>query len=490
MPSTSFTRSSTMTSKMKIRKGSQVFNFFNFRVYGMFLFGSPSFVVKDIDVIKQITIKDFDSFINHDKSFDESVDKIAGKGLFSMFDEKWRAMRNSLSPIFTSSKMKMMFETVNECAQDFVAHYEKKAAKDKVIIDAKDVFARFTVDGISTAALGFKGDCVENEDSALFKMAISINSTSFVTNAKVFLLNLAKPLYVFLGLQFLSQEVRDFFHRVIVEVMHEREAKGLFRSDIIQLLLQVKNGKLDKDKKPDEKDIKNFAANIEYDVKPKDRKMNWTDEDFMAQGFIFFGAGFDTTKNLLQTLSYELAMNRNVQQELIDEVDEVLSSSEGKSVTYEALHKMKFLDQVISESLRYWPPVGGTNRECNKDYTIDLGNGRNLLIKSGEQVFIPVSSIHRDPKFFANPNTFDPHRFDDDKKSLIIPGSYMPFGAGPRVCIGSRFALMEAKLLIFTILSKFTIEVCDKTPKKLEFISSFGAFEFKEKIFVELRPRK
>lgn len=137
--------------------------------------------------------------------------------------------------------------------------------------------------------------------------------------------------------------------------------------------------------------------------------------------------------------AYELARNRDVQQELIDEVDAVLSTLNGKPISYEALHKMKFLDQVISESLRFHPPVKFTNRECSKDYTMNLGNGKTLMIKKGENVLLPTESIQRDEKYFENANTFDPHRFDDDKKDLIVTGSYIPFGSGPRICIGKFY---------------------------------------------------
>lgn len=105
--------------------------------------------------------------------------------------------------------------------------------------------------------------------------------------------------------------------------MQERDAKGIFRPDVIQLLLQAKKGQLQTEHEEEEKQS-NFSANIEYDVKAKNKKLtNWTDEHYMAQGFIFFGAGFETTNVLLQMTSYYLAVNREFQQELIDEVDEV-----------------------------------------------------------------------------------------------------------------------------------------------------------------------
>jgi cytochrome P450 family 9 len=385
--------------------------------------------------------------------------------------------------------MKMMFGMVSECAQDFINHFESKLQNGKIVVNAREVFARYTIDGISTAALGFKGDCIENEESSLLKIAKSTVEFKLTSNLKMILARISKKLYIMLGLQFFPKEIYPFFEKVIIDAMKEREARNIFRPDVIQLLIQLKKGQLESQAKEDEKDLANFSANIEYNVGSKNQKqINWVKEDFMAQGAIFFIAGFDTTKNLLQMTSYELAKNKNVQQELIEEVDEVLATLNGKPVTYEALHKMKFLDAVISESLRLWPPSPFTNRSCNKDYNLDLGNGEIVKIKSGEDIYIPIMSIHRDPKYFSDPLTFDPHRFGDDKKDSIIAGSYIPFGYGPRVCIGSRFALMEAKLLIFNILSKFTIEVCDKTPKKLEYVAS-SSFDFKEKIFVELCAR-
>ena len=187
--------------------------------------------------------------------------------------------------------------------------------------------------------------------------------------------------------------------------------------------------------------------------------------------------------------AYELAMNSEVQSELVNEVDKVLALLDGKPVTYEVLQRMKFLDQVMSESLRFHPPQKFLNRECNKNCKLNLGNGKFVELKKGENILIPVQSIHFDEKFFKNAMNFDPHRFDADKKDSIISGSYLPFGIGPRSCIGSRFALMIAKLVIFTILSKFTIKVCDETPKKLKFVPSLFTFEYESKIFLELKPR-
>jgi cytochrome P450 family 9 len=151
---------------------------------------------------------------------------------------------------------------------------------------------------------------------------------------------------------------------------------------------------------------------------------------------------------------------------------------------------MKFLDMVISEVLRLWPPAAATTRECNREYEMDLGNGKTFTAKVGDIFMLPISAIHHDERYFEDPLKFDPYRFSDERKDKIVAGSYIPFGYGPRVCIGSRFALMEAKLLVFSILSKFSIEVCDKTPQKLELQPSFSQLLFKNDVIVEYKLRK
>jgi cytochrome P450 family 9 len=143
---------------------------------------------------------------------------------------------------------------------------------------------------------------------------------------------------------------------------------------------------------------------------------------------------------------------------------------------------------VISESLRKWPPVPATDRGCTKDFALVLEDGKTINMKKGDLVWFPIYSLHHDPEFFPNPEKFDPYRFSDENKNSIKTCTYLPFGSGPRVCIGSRFALMEAKLLLFNVLSKFSMEVCDKTPMKLTMKKTFQ-FGIEEKVFLEFKPR-
>lgn len=97
---------------------------------------------------------------------------------------------------------------------------------------------------------------------------------------------------------------------------------------------------------------------------------------------------------------------------------------------------MKYMDSFISETLRYWPPLAGTDRECVKDYDYDDGQC-TFTIKKGTYISIPIYGLHFDEKYWENPTKFDPDRFNDENKDKITPGTYMPFGVGPRNCIVS-----------------------------------------------------
>ncbi|KAG5667582.1 hypothetical protein PVAND_015559 [Polypedilum vanderplanki] len=442
------------------------------------------FLIRDPTIIKQIAIKDFDHFVNHDKTVDENLDPVIGKNLFTLRDESWRKMRNSLSPIFTSSKMKMMFGILSETADDFVDFCnEKLESEGKIEIDCKSIFVRFAVDGISTAVLGFKADCLRNEKSQVYEMVQKIIKPPSSGIFKILIFVFAKWLYKLLKLKVLPPDVYEFFKAAIVNVMKEREEKGIFRPDVIELLMRAKRGQLaaaDKNNEVNEAELSNFSANPEYEVKSKN-SIIWTDDHFIAQGHLFFSAGLATSSVVLETVAYYLAVNKNYQNEIIKEVDAV------ENPTYEAIHKMKFLDMFISEVLRLWASPF-LNRECNKDYKMDFGDGIVINVKNGDFVQFPVWSIHHDEKYFPNPEVFDPYRFSDERKGEIL-NYYMPFGIGPRICIASRFALMEVKVLIFKILSKFTFEACEKTPKKLKAKPSLTEFQFTEDIIVELKPR-
>lgn len=140
--------------------------------------GAPTVVLRDPILIKQILVRDFDHFTDRQKTHDFEIDRLFSKSVVFLAGNKWRDMRNMLSLIYTSSKMKYMYNLMIECVEDFTKIYLKKAEENngELEIDTHDVFGRITAEGIATTALGFKGDCLANENSKFYKVALDMEA--------------------------------------------------------------------------------------------------------------------------------------------------------------------------------------------------------------------------------------------------------------------------------------------------------------------------
>lgn len=157
---------------------------------------------------------------------------------------------------------------------------------------------------------------------------------------------------------------------------------------------------------------------------------------------------------------FELANNQNVQKRLRDEIMESVNENNGK-FTYDMLFEMKYLDMVIKETLRKFPPAFNVLRRSVKDFKIPK---TNLVIPAGIDIHISTYALHRDPEYFSNPEKFDPERFSPENIEKIKPFSFIPFGFGQRACIGKRYAAMKSKIGIAKLVLNFEILPCEKTP--------------------------
>lgn len=399
-------------------------------------------------------------------------------------------MRATLSPIFTGSKMRQMFELVSEIGAQ-MAEYFKNISDEERQLEFKEMFSRFTNDVIATAAFGIQVDSLKHKDNEFFMSAKTLmDFTGVMTSIRFMFLFMFPKVAKFLGIRMVPEWKTTFFQNLVTETMNTREREGIVRPDLIHLMLQLKKGMLKLEAHETEKDKHDgFAAVEESEVGRVIVRRQWSDNELMAQCFIFFLAGFETSSTAMSFLAYALATNKDVQQKLIAEIDQVHKELNGKRLTYDALQKMKYIDMVLTESLRVWSPAEITDRECVKDYKMKNDHGQDFTIKKGENIWFPIVAFHYDPKYFENPDKFDPERFSDENKDKINQGAYMPFGIGPRNCIGSRFALMETKCALYYLLLNFTIETTEKTQIPLQLVKGFG-MRAEKGIWLKLKPRK
>ncbi|PNF23401.1 Cytochrome P450 9e2 [Cryptotermes secundus] len=457
----------------------------------------PIVYVRDLELIKTITVKDFEYFTDHRTDFFESRESIWSKPLVILKGQRWRDMRATVSPAFTSSKMKNMFVLVNECSEqllDFLEQsYQQPLETGYKIKRVKELYTRYTNDVIATTAFGLKVDSLKHPTNEFYMMGQ--DATSFGSIKFLIFLSIPKVMK-FLGINLIPGKITQFFKTLVLDTVATREREGIIRPDLLHLLIQAKKGTLHEEDSAEDQ---------------KGAKIN--DEDIIAQSLQFFLAGFDTSSTLMSFVSYLLAIHPDVQTRLQEEIDKTLKKHDGK-FTYEMVHSMKYLDMVVSESksehqnfpkeeaavetvgaledrygdwhlivghhrqlkkwtqgdetLRLYPPGAAVERVCVKNYT--LKSDPPLELRPGDNIMIPIYGLQHDPNYFPDPERFDPERFSDDNKHNINPMTYIPFGLGPRSCIGNRFALMETKSLLAHLLSRFSVKVISKTPVPIKVI--------------------
>lgn len=151
----------------------------------------------------------------------------------------------------------------------------------------------------------------------------------------------------------------------------------------------------------------------------------------VAQCMIFFLGGFNSVSSAACFMFHELAINPDIQANLFEEIQRVKKELNGESLTFETIPKLKYLDMVVSETFRRWPPVPFLERRCNQSHVLENSDGIKVQLNAGDSIVIPTYAVHMNDKYFPNPEKFDPERFSDENKHKIQSGTFLPFGIGP-----------------------------------------------------------
>ncbi|CAK1596655.1 unnamed protein product [Parnassius mnemosyne] len=444
------------------------------RFIGRFEFLSPMVMLKDIDLIKKITVKDFEHFLDHRSLVNENVDPFFGRNLFSLKGEEWKDMRSTLSPAFTSSKMRLMVPFMVEVGEQMIKSLKKEiqtSPGEYIDVDGKDLTTRYANDVIASCAFGLKVDSLSDKSNLFYKMGKITANFTFKKVLKFFAIISCPTVAKILRITAFDKAANEFFWNLVMNTINDREAKQIVRPDMIHLLMEAKKVRLTHEDKGAIDADAGFATVEESSVGKKNTNRVWTDIDLVAQAVLFFIAGFDTVSSAMSFALHEIAVHPEVQQRLYEEIKEHDEKNRG-TLNYNSIQSLKYLDMVVSEVLRLWPPAIALDRLCIKDYNLEKPNiqaTQDYIVRKGESIMIPVWAIHHDPKYYPDPEKFDPERFSEENKHLIKPFTYIPFGLGPRNCIGSRFALCEVKVMLYQLLLHMELSPCEKTciPAKL-----------------------
>ncbi|XP_059612263.1 probable cytochrome P450 9f2 [Phlebotomus argentipes] len=460
------------------------------KVVGFYDGNTPILMLKDPDVIKRLAVKEFEHFQDRRDFINEEMDPLFGNSLFVLKEQKWRDMRATLSPAFTGSKMRLMCDFIVEIGEQMAEFIHREAQeKGPQVYEMKELLSRVAHDVIASCAFGIKVDSLTNKTNEVYlagKILSNFDGTEKML--KLILYRFFPYLMKVLNISVTPQKESKFFRSLVTDSMKVREQQHIIRPDMIHLLMEANKGKLNHQQ--NEVDSAGFATVDESSVGWRKSGRIWSETEIVAQCFLFLLAGFESVSSAMSFAAHEICVNPDVQKKLYEEIKSVDDELNGKRVTYDILQKMKYLDMVVSETLRMYPPATIVDRECNKDITLELYDNFNFDFKKKYAVWIPIYAFHWDAKYFPDPAKFDPERFSDENKSTIDPSTYMPFGIGPRNCVGSRFALMELKSIIYYLVLNFSLEVTEKTQIPLKLASSFGALQSERGIHVKLCPRK
>ncbi|XP_057322699.1 cytochrome P450 9e2-like [Microplitis mediator] len=434
---------------------------------GFYEFNKPLIMIRDLDILKNITVKNFEHFVDHRSFTDPEAEPLFSNNLFSLKGDQWREIRNLLTPAFTSSKMKAMFKLMSECANNFSDFLVDQSQKGLTEFNSKDIFSRYTNDTIATCAFGISVDSMKNPDNEFYVLGKRVTNFEGLQMLKfVFAMTFPKVMKL-LGIKLFDKAADSFFLNLVRDTIAARDEKGIYRPDMIQLMMETRNHE------------------------PGSKKPELTIENMTSQAFIFFFAGFDTTSTLMCFAAHEIAANSDVQTELQAEIDQVLEKCNGEP-TYEAITSMQYLEAVIYEALRLYPVVVAVDRVCTKNFELPpaVPGAKSYTLEAGSAVLLPMWAIHRNPEYYPEPEKFDPNRFLGEEKKNVNTSAYFPFGVGPRMCIGNRFALLETKVLLFQLLAKCNIKPAKKMILPMRISSSSVAVTAEGGFWLEIHPRK
>ncbi|XP_070086708.1 cytochrome p450 3A93 isoform X1 [Equus caballus] len=374
-------------------------------------------------------------------------------------DEEWKRIRTLLSPTFTSGKLKEMFPIIGQYGDVLVRNLRKEAEKGKPVT-LKDIFGAYSMDVITSTSFGVNIDSLNNPQDPFVENSNKLLRFDFL-NPLILLMVLfpfLQPIFEVLNISLFPKSAIDFFTKSVKRMKESRlKDKDKHRVDFLQLMINSQNSK------------------------ELDTHKGLSDLELVAQSIVFIFAGYETTSTSLSFLLYLLATHPDVQQKLQEEIDAIFPNK--APPTYDALVQMDYLDMVLNESLRLFPVAVRLERVCKKDAEI---NG--VFIPKGTVVMVPTFSLHRASEFWPEPEEFRPERFSKKNKDNINPCIYMPFGNGPRNCIGMRFAMVNMKLALVRVLQNFSFKPCKETQIPLK-LGNQGLLQPQKPIVLKVESR-
>uniref|UniRef100_A0A1B6IWG9 Cytochrome P450 n=1 Tax=Homalodisca liturata TaxID=320908 RepID=A0A1B6IWG9_9HEMI len=417
-------------------------------VYGIY---TPRMLLRSPQLIQKVMASNFSHFHDNEFTVSKKLEPYFYEDPFCLKGEEWKQNRAKIVSTMTSSRTKEIFPLMKEVISRLDAYLQKHCGED---IEAKDLATLFTMDNVSNTALGINSDCFSDPNAVFRKVCIMFTKEQLQVWWKTTILLLMPRLRNFIRMRFVPPGVNDYVESVVQDIVQYRRKNNLNRNDLFQYFMK--------------------KSGDDY-------------KELMFYAMTFFLEAFETSSIVASYTLLELALNSHVQDRLFEELQGAYGNKE--DIDYDTLNNLSYLDKVLLESQRKYPAVYHMIRVCTRTIDLDI-NGKTLTVETGTPVIIPVLSLHRDPKYFPEPDVFDPERFSDEVKQTRPQYTYLPFGEGPRICPGMRFALTQIKLFIAHVVYNYRVLRCEKTPEKLTFAKGASLVIANEKEWIRIEKRR
>ncbi|XP_025095312.1 putative cytochrome P450 CYP13A4 [Pomacea canaliculata] len=425
--------------------------------FGYFEGPTPVLVTSNADLLNQVFIKQFNNFharklwpVQADPDQDEEIHLFFARG------QRWKRLRSAVNAGFTAAKLRKMQNQMSLCADKLLEVVDRTIEeKEDCRVDFSKLFRQLTFDIIGRSALGIDSDALRDPQCGFIKHCEDVIED---TTKQPVLYTLG---FLFPSLSKLWIAIYKFMHhiqfnpvywiedrlRAWVKARKESEERT---DDLLQQMLDARypvnrHQDLDTTHQP------HIDENGNISKGPLLRSL--TESEVIAHSLLFLLAGYETTSSTLSYIFYELALHPHVQDRMRQEVVDVLEDDE--EPTYDNIRNLTYMDMVISETLRKYPLASiVVARQCQDACQIE-----GINIPSGMLVQANLWTLHQDPKHWGpDSDSFDPLRFTLEKKAERHSMAFMPFGAGPRMCIGQRFSIVQMKITMAKLLRRYKIE--------------------------------
>ncbi|GIY72349.1 cytochrome P450 4C1 [Caerostris darwini] len=373
-----------------------------------------------------------------------------GTGLLTSTGKKWRFRRKLLTPTFHFSILEDFFSVFYDQSNVLIS---KLQALEGSWIDIRPLMTSCTLDIICQTAMGLNINAQSGQNDEYVKAIEEIG--------EIFMYRILRPWLYPETIFRLTSTGRKFFASV-------SRVKALTRKVIKDKKAEIiANRKLNPvvETAPDGNPMlrKKRKAFLELLMEYHLKDPTFTEEDIREEVDTFMFEGHDTTAMSISWALYSLGSHPDIQKTAQEELDDIFEDDIERDIRREDLPRMKYLECVIKESLRLYPAVPLIARKTKQPFKV-----LNYTVHAGSLCVIFPQALHLDEGSFPDPERFNPERFFPENITGRHPYAYVPFSAGPRNCIGQKFALMEEKTVLANILRKFRITSLDPRDKILQ----------------------